>query len=138
MFADQIFESIDRFGFGDVELHGRFAHIEIHFARRAADVTKIRVRHFARPVNDATHDRDLHPFEMRRRRFNFRGRRLQIEQGPPARRARDVIRFENPRPGSLENVVAQSQGLSGRVFPLHHNRVPDSITQQRTDVGRSR
>ena len=62
VFADQIFESIDCFCFGDVEFHGRFADVKIHFARCAADVAKIRIGHFAGTVHDASHDRDLHPF----------------------------------------------------------------------------
>ena len=36
--ADQVFQSIDRFRFGDVELHSRLPDVEIHFAGRAANI----------------------------------------------------------------------------------------------------
>ncbi len=106
MFADQIFQPIDRFRLGDIEFHRRFADLEIHFARRTADVAKIRVRHFARAVHNAPHDRNLYSLEMRRRCLDFRRRGLQIKQCSSARRAGHVISFENPRTGRLKGIVA--------------------------------
>ena len=79
MLADQIFEPIHCFCFGNVEFHRSFADVKIHFTRCAANITKIGVGHFARPVHNATHDRDLHAFEMRGRLFDFRRRGLQVE-----------------------------------------------------------
>ena len=79
MLAYQIFEPIHCFRFGNIEFHRRFADVKIHLARCAAHITKIGVGHFARPVYDATHDRNLHPFEVRRRVFDFRRRGLQVK-----------------------------------------------------------
>src|SRR5213592_2181423 len=55
------------------------ADVEIHLAGRAAYVTKVSVRHFTGAVHNSAHDRDLHAFKMRRRRFDLRGGCLQIK-----------------------------------------------------------
>ena len=68
---------------------------------------------------------------MRRCRFDLRRGGLQIEQCPPARRARDIIRLENPRTGRLENIVTQPQGLPRRFLALYEDRVADSVAKQR-------
>src|SRR4029453_16238526 len=62
MFADQIFQPIDGFRLGNVEFPCRFADVQIPLARCPAHVAKIGVRHFTRPIHDATHDRDLDAF----------------------------------------------------------------------------
>ena len=138
MLANQILQSIHCVGLGNIEFHGRFADVKIHFSRRAADVTEVRIGHFARAVYDATHDRNLHAFEVRGGRLDPRGRGLQIEQGPAARWTGHVISFENSRTGRLQNVVAQTQGLSRRFLALHQNSVADSVAEQRADIGRRR
>ena len=69
-------------------------------------------------------------------RFNFGGRGLQVEQGAAATGASHVVGFENPRARCLQDVVAQSQRLSRRFLALHEDRVADSITKERPDVGR--
>ena len=102
MFANQILQSIDGFRFGNIEFHRRLADVEIHLARRAADVAEIGVRHFARAVHDAAHDRDLHALEMQRGGFDRGGGGLQIEERPAAGRASDVVGLENPVPAPAE------------------------------------
>ena len=82
MLADQIFQAIDYLGFGDVEFHSRFAHVEIHFARRAANVTKIGVSHFARTVNDAAYHCNLYALQVRGSRSDFGPCSLQVEKRP--------------------------------------------------------
>ena len=145
MFADQIFETLDGFRFGDVEFHRRFADVEIHLARRAADVAEIGVGHFARAVHDAAHDGDLHAFEMRGGGFDSRGRGLQIEKRASAAWAGHIIGLENPRPGGLQDVVGKRSDCPGPrrlvasgplAFALHENGVADSVAKQRADVGR--
>jgi hypothetical protein len=71
MFADQIFQPIYRFRFGNIEFHRGFADVEIHLARRAADISKVRIRHFTWAVHDATHDGNLYAFEMQCCCFDF-------------------------------------------------------------------
>ena len=127
MLADQIFESIDGFCFGNVEFHCGLADVEVHFAGRAADVAEVRIGHFAGTVHDASHDRDLYAFQVQGGCFDFRRRGLQIEQRPSARRARDIISFEDSRAGCLQNVVGQSERLSRRFLALHQNRVADAV-----------
>ena len=101
MLANQIFESIDGFCFGNVEFHCGLADVEVHFAGRAADVAEIRIGHFARTVYDASHDRDLNAFQVQGGCFNFRCRGLQIEQCSSAGWTGDIISFENPRASCL-------------------------------------
>src|SRR4051812_38526662 len=45
---------------GHVLLDALLTDVQVDLARRAADVPKIGVRHLARPVHDAAHDRDFH------------------------------------------------------------------------------
>ena len=137
MLANQIFESIDGFCFGNVEFHRGLADVEIDFAGRAADVAEIGVGHFAGPIDDASHDGDLHAFQMQGGCFNFRGRGLQIEQRSSAGWAGHIISFENPRAGRLQNVVGQTERLSRRFLALNQNRVADAVAEQRADVGGS-
>jgi hypothetical protein len=94
VFADEVDEAVDGFGFGDVEFDGLLPDVEIDLSRRATDVTEIGVGHFAGAIHDATHDRDLHAFEMLRAVFDAGGDGLEIEKRAPARWARDVIGFE--------------------------------------------
>src|SRR5439155_26485857 len=80
VFADEVHEAVDGFGFGDVEFDGFFADVEIDFSGRASDVAKISVGHFAGAIYDAAHDRNLHAFQMFGAVFDARGDRLQIEE----------------------------------------------------------
>ena len=136
MFANQILQSFNRFGLGNVELHRRLADVKIHFPGRAADVTEIRIGHFAGAVHDASHDRDLHSLQVDGRGFDPRGRGLQIEERPAAGRAGDIVGLENPGASRLENVVRQAQGLAGPVLALHQNGVADAVAKERADVRR--
>ena len=64
MFANQIHQSIDRFGFGTVELDRLLAHIKIDFAGRSAHVAKIRICHLTGSIHNATHDRNLDSLQV--------------------------------------------------------------------------
>ena len=64
MLANQIFESIDGFCFGNIEFHCGFADVEIYFAGSAADVAKIRVCHFTRAIHNAAHDGNFHTLQV--------------------------------------------------------------------------
>ena len=127
MLANQVLEPIDCFRFGDVELHRRFADVEIHFAGRAADVAEIRIRHFTGTIHDASHDSDLYAFQMQGGCFDFGRCGLQIEERPSARRARDIVCLENSRAGCLQDVVGQTKRLSRSFLALHQDRVADAV-----------
>jgi hypothetical protein len=129
VFLDEVNEPFHRLGFGNVELDRRLADVKINLVRRAAHIAEIRVRHFARPVHDATHDGDLHAFQMFRARFDARRDGLQIKQSSPAARTRDVIRLETAAAGSLQNVVSQPQRHSRAGFTANQNRVTNSVRQ---------
>jgi hypothetical protein len=60
MFSDEINQSIDRFGFGDIELQRLLADVQIYFARSSAHITEVRVGHFTGAIHDATHYCDLY------------------------------------------------------------------------------
>ena len=60
---------------------------------------------------------------------------MQIEQGAATTGAGDIVGLENARPSRLQNVVTQTQRLSGRFFALHQDRIANSITKQRPNVG---
>ena len=128
--ANQILQSIHRFRFGNVEFNRGFADVEIHFAGRAADITKIGVGHFAWPIHDAAHDRDLHAFQVQRRRFDLGRGGLQVEQRAPARWACYVIGFKNARTCSLKHVIRQAQRLPGCLLALHQDRIANSVAKQ--------
>src|SRR5208283_1979271 len=96
MLADQVHQAVHGFRLGNVELHGRLADVKVDLARRAPDVPEIRVRHFARAVDDAAHDRNLDALEMLGARFNAAGDGLQVEERATARGARYVISLERP------------------------------------------
>src|SRR5687768_15467496 len=84
MLANQIDEPLYGFTFGNVEFDRRLSNVEVDLARRSSDVAEIRVRHFAGSIHDATHDGDLHPFEMFGARLDPRRDRLQVKQCAPA------------------------------------------------------
>ena len=134
--ADEILQPVHGFGLGDVELHGLLAHVEVHFSRCSADVAEVGVRHFAGAIYDATHDGDLHAFEMIGARLDARGDGLEIEKGAPTGRAGDVVSLENARPGGLQDIVGQAHRLSRRGFALHEDRVADAVAEQCADVRR--
>src|SRR2546426_3487851 len=89
VFADKVDEPVDGFHYGDVEFDGLLTNVEVDFPGSAADVAEVRVGHFARAVDDATHDRDLHPFEVLRAVFDSSGDRLQIKERAAAGRTRN-------------------------------------------------
>src|SRR5438094_5442645 len=61
--------------------------------------------------------------------------RLQVEQGATTTGAGDVVGLENAGTGRLQNVVAQTQGLSGGLLTLHENRIANAVTKERANVG---
>jgi len=128
--ANEINETFDGFDFGDVELDRPFADIKIDLAGRAADIAEIGIGHFAGAVHDATHDRDLHAFQMGRAFFDPGGDGLEIEQGSSAGRAGDVVGLETPATSRLEDIVSKSERLSRTGFATDQDGVADPIRQQ--------
>src|SRR6478609_10278900 len=123
MLADEVGEAADRFFFRDVELHGGLADVKVDLAGRAADVAEVRVRHFARAVDDAAHHRDPHALEVAGGGADFLGGVLEIEQRAAAARAGDVVGFENTGAGGLQDVVGEPQRLAGRGFTSNNYSV---------------
>src|SRR5260370_14917113 len=76
---DEINQTINGFGFGDIELYRRLTDIQIDFPRGATNIAEISVSHFARSVHDTAHDRDLDAFQMRGRGFDPSRGGLKIE-----------------------------------------------------------
>jgi hypothetical protein len=72
---------------------------------------------------------------MRSRFFDFRCGGLQIEERPSAGWARNIIGLKNARAGCLQNVIRQSERLSGRLLALHQDRVANPVTEQRANIG---
>src|SRR5262249_54093011 len=94
MLADEIHEPIHCLRFRDVELNGLLAHVDVDLACSAADVTKLRIRHFTWSVYDTAHHCNLHAFEMLRPALDACRDRLQVEQSAPARRTGHIIGLE--------------------------------------------
>ena len=109
MFSNEIHQAIDRFSLQNVKLNRRFAHVEIDFTGRAADVPKIGVCHLAGPVDDAAHNSDLYALEMLGSCFDTGRDSLQIEERAATGRASNVVGFEGAAACCLENIVSQPQ-----------------------------
>ena len=129
MLSNEIHQPIDRFCLRNVEFHGFLADVKIDLSGCPSDIAEIGICHFARPVDDATHDRDLYPFQVIGGGPDPRRGLLQVKQGPTARWTRHIIRLEDSGSGCLQNIVAQAKRLPGRDFALDQDRVSDPVTQ---------
>src|SRR5438093_13572895 len=109
MLTNKIDQTIDGFGFRDVEFDGRFANVEVDLAGGAAHITEIRVGHFAGTIYDAAHNGDLHSFEVFGAGFDARGHRLQVEQRSATGGASHIVGLERAAAGGLKNVIGQTQ-----------------------------
>ena len=109
MFADQIYQPVNGFRFGNVELDCRLSDVKVDLPRRAADIPKIGISHFSGAIHNAAHDRNLHSFKMLRPRLNPGCDGLQIEECPAAGWARDVICLERPAPSGLQDIERQPE-----------------------------
>ena len=131
--TNQINQPLDGFRFGDIEFDRRFADVKIDLSGCATHVTEVRIGHFAGPVYDTAHDGNLHALEMLRAGLNSCGYGLQVEEGPPARRAGHEIGLETSAAGSLQNIILQQQALARAGFAAHQDRVADAVSQQGAD-----
>jgi hypothetical protein len=109
MFSDEINQSIDRLHFRNIELQRLLADIQIDLSGSSAYITEIRVGHFAWSVYDATHYRDLYPFQVVRGGLDASSRCLQVKERTPARRTGYVIGFEDSGARPLEDVIGQTK-----------------------------
>src|SRR5438309_716784 len=66
--ADEGYQALVGFSFGHGFFDDFFAHVQVDLARRAADVAKVGIGHFAGAVHHAAHDGDLHAFQVARAR----------------------------------------------------------------------
>ena len=133
MFSDEIDEALDGFGFGDVEPHRLTPDVEVDLARRTTNVAEIGIGHFTRAVHDASHNGDLHAFEVLGAGLNAGGHFLQVKQRAAAAWAGDEVGFERATTGGLQNIVGQAQRLAGAALAANQNGVPNTVAQQRAD-----
>ena len=136
MLADQILKPVDGLGLGNVELHRGLADVEVDLAGSASHVTKIRIRHFARAVHDATHHRDLHALQVLGGSLDLGRGALQVEKRPAAGRTGHIIRFEDPATRRLQDVEAETQTGPWSRFSPHQNGIPDAVAKQRPNMNR--
>ena len=134
MLADEVHEAVHGIGFGDVELDGGLADVEVDLAGRAAHVAEVRVRHLAGAVHDAAHDGDLHAFEVLGAGLDARGDGLEVEERAPAARAGHVVGLEAAATGGLEDVVGEAQAHAGTTLATHENGVTNAIGEEGADV----
>ena len=99
---DQVNQPFHGIRLGDVEFDGGFADVQIDFIWRAAHIPKIRVRHFAGTIHNASHNSDLDPFEVVGGGPDPRGRLLQVEQRSSAGRTGNVVRFKDSGPAACK------------------------------------
>ena len=109
VFLDEIHKSINRFRFGDVELHRGFSDIEIHLARRSPNIAEVSIGHLTRAVDDASHDSDANSLEMSRGGLDAGRGGLKVKESSSAGGAGDIVGLEDAHPRRLENIVGQAK-----------------------------
>src|ERR1700733_13126230 len=95
MLSNEIHQPTDRFCLRNVEFHGLLADVKVDLTGCPSDIAKIGICHFARPVDDATHDRYRFPLQVIGGGSNPWRSLLQVKQGPPARWTRHIVGFED-------------------------------------------
>src|SRR5581483_1068940 len=127
-------DEVDEFFVGngkvDAFLDAILANVQIDFPRSSADVAKVRVRHFAGPVHDASHDRDLDALQVSGLRADALGGGLKVKEGPSAGRTGNVLGLRDPYARRLQNVVEQFEVLLGMSACSGLDQVPDTVAQQ--------
>src|SRR5579862_4098909 len=88
---DELDQPLVGFTGGDAARDLLLAHVEVHPARRGADVAEVGVGHLTGAVDDAAHDGNTHAWQMGGARLDAIGGAFQVEQRPSATRAGDVI-----------------------------------------------
>src|SRR6516225_5711685 len=136
MFLDEIDEPVHGLRLRNIKLHRLLTDVEIHLARRATDIAKIRIGHFSGAIHDTTHDCNLHSFEVAGGGFNSRRGCLEIKQGSSAGGTRYVIGLENACTCCLEDVVGQTEGLTGRFLALNQDRITYTVAKQGPKIRR--
>src|ERR1700726_914926 len=136
VFPNQVYQPIDSFCFRNIEFDGLLPDIKVYLTRRAPYISEICIRHFAGPVYDATHDRDLYAFQVVCGGLDTRGGLLQVKQRPAAGWTRNVICFENSGSSGLQNIVGEAKRLPRRGFSLDQDCVSNTVTKQRSKIGR--
>src|SRR5438094_10151259 len=62
-------------------------------------------------------------------RLNALGSRLQIEQGAATGGARDELGLRHAQPGCMQDIVAETNGLSSREVAFDLQAIAEAITQ---------
>ena len=132
MLFNQRNEPIDGFSLRDAGGDAFFADVEIDFPGSAADIAEIGVRHFARPVYDATHDTDGYAVEMRGAGFDFAHGFLDVVKRTAAARAGDVFRPRLAGAGPLEDGVGELEILLEVAGGFYGKNVADAVAEQGT------
>ena len=95
MLADEVDESLDSFSLWNVEFDGLLADIEVDLAGGASNIAEVRICHFARAIDDATHDGNTNAFEMPGCCSDLLSGVLEVEKGSAAGWTGDVVGFED-------------------------------------------
>ena len=132
---DELDELIARRVVVDAPLHHLLSDVEVNLAGGAAHVAKVGIRHLARAVHDAAHDRDGHAGEVPGARGNSRGHLLQVEQSAAAGRARHVLSLRVAHARTLEEAergAADVIELRGGVLDEH--AVAEAVAEQAANL----
>ena len=134
MLVDEIDQTVNGFLFRDIEFHRLFAYVEVDLAWRAPYIAEIGIGHFTRAIHDASHHRDTDALQVAGSLANLLCGDLQVEECAATTRAGYIVGLEDACSGSLQNVVADAQALPRGILALDQDGIPDSITEEGTDI----
>lgn len=106
MFFDELDKFIDGIDLRNIIFNTFFSYVKINLTWGAADVAEIGVCHFARAVNDATHDGDGDADEVICFGSDGLGGFFEVEEGAAAGWTSDEFCFGYTMLGGLEDGIA--------------------------------
>jgi hypothetical protein len=127
---DQIDQSLNRFDLRNIELHGLFTDIEIHFSGSAADIAEVGVGHLTRTIYNAAHDGDTNTLEVSCGGLDAGRGFLKVEEGTTAGGAGNIVGLENADPCGLKDVVGKAQGLTGGLLASKQNGITNPVAKE--------
>ena len=110
-------------------MHAGLADVEVNFSGRAADVAEVGVGHFAGAVDDTTHDRELHSFDVSRLRADELGGRLKVEQGAAATGSGDELGLGGAGAGALKDIIGEGSRPHGIGFGFNADQIAEPIAK---------
>src|SRR5690554_4473622 len=139
VFAYQFYEFVHGIRSGNVSLYDLLLLVQGYFVVSGTHVTVVGVGHFARTVDDASHDADLNAFEVRSSGADHGRGFLKVEKRAAARGTGDVLRFADAGPRSLQNAERQGGEFTGRhEIGYDTDTVAETVDHERPEVGGGR